>query len=407
MKRHYTKLLHEFLGYFPCVVILGPRQSGKTTILKELPDDWKIFDVEKRSDYTIISQDPDLFFRINPSHVAIDEAQFLPDLFPALRVAIDSDREKKGRFVITGSSSPSLVKSISESLAGRVGFIEISPFLATEALKLPQSSFFRIISEGKDVVELLEDIPVVSKLGDIHDYWFRGGYPEPWTKDNPRFQNVWVENYIQSYLNRDILRLFPNLNKEKYQNFLGILSDLSGTIINYSGVARALGISVPTARDYFEIAHGSFLWRSIPAYEKNAMKRIVKHPKGYVRDSGLLNHLLHIRDINHLLSHPKSGHLWEGMVVEEIIRGFNAIGEECACHYYRTSAGAEVDLVIEGRFGVVPIEIKYGQNVDARELRPMKDFISERGCQYGIVINNDEKPRRYAENLIGVPFSCI
>ncbi|HCE45369.1 MAG TPA: AAA family ATPase [Lentisphaeria bacterium] len=407
MKRHYTQLLQEYLGYFPCVVILGPRQSGKTTLLKGLPADWKIFDVEKRSDYTVISQDPDLFLRINPSHIAIDEAQFLPDLFPALRVAIDSNREKKGRFVITGSSSPDLVKSISESLAGRVGFIEISPFLSTEALNLPQSSFFKIISEGKDVVDLLGNIPVVSSLGHVHDYWFRGGYPEPWIKSSSRFQNVWMENYIQSYLNRDILRLFPNLNKEKYQKFLGILSDLSGTIINYSEVARALGISVPTVIDYFEIAHGSFLWRKIPSYEKNAIKRIVKHPKGYIRDSGLLNHLLHIRDSKHLLSHPKAGHLWEGMVAEEIIRGFNAIGDECGCYYYRTSAGGEVDLVIEGRFGIVPIEIKYGQNVDPRELRPIKDFISERGCQYGIVINNDEKPRLYAENLIGVPFSCI
>jgi predicted AAA+ superfamily ATPase len=407
MKRHYTQLLQEYLEYFPCVVILGPRQSGKTTLLKGLPSDWKIFNVEKRSDYTIISQDPDLFLRINPSHVAIDEAQFLPDLFRALRVAIDSSREKKGRFVITGSSSPDLVKSISESLAGRVGFIEISPFLATEALKLPQSKFFSIISEGKDVVQLLGNLPAASELGHIHDYWFRGGYPEPWIRNNSRFQNVWMENYIQSYLNRDILRLFPNLNKEKYRIFLGILSDLSGTIINYSEVARALGISVPTARGYFEIAHGSFLWRKIPSYEKNAMKRIVKHPKGYVRDSGLLNHLLHVRDSNHILSHPKAGQLWEGVVMEEIIRGFNAIGEECECYYYRTSAGAEVDLVIEGRFGVVPIKIKYGRTVDSRELRSIRDFVAERGCEYGIIINNDENPRLYSENLIGVPFSCI
>lgn len=407
MKRHYTKLLHEYLGYFPCVVILGPRQSGKTTLLKELPAGWKIFDIEKRSDYTIISQDIDLFFRLNPSNVVIDEAQFLPDIFPALRVAIDSNRGKPGRFVITGSSSPDLMKSISESLAGRVGFIEMSPFLITEALDLPQSDFFSIISHGEKVVELLRSIPVVSELADVHDYWFRGGYPEPWVKDNARFQNVWFENYVQSYLNRDIIRLFPNLNREKYQIFLGILSDLSGTVINYSEVARSLGVSVPTVIGYFEIAHGSFLWRRVSPYEKNAMKRIVKHPKGYIRDSGLLNHLLHVRDINHLLSHPKAGHIWEGMVVEEIMRGFNAIGEACSCHYYRTSAGAEVDLVLEGGFGVVPIEIKYGQTVDSRSLRSIRDFVSERGCEYGIIINNDEKPRLYSENLIGVPFSCI
>ena len=150
-------------------------------------------------------------------------------------------------------------------------------------------------------------------IGDQHDYWFKGGYPEPWMRNNPRFTKLWMQNYVQTYLNRDIQNLFPGLNKQKFMLFIQMLSSLSGTIINYSNIARALGVSQPTAREYILIAHGTFIWRHIPPYEKSGSKRIVKHPKGYLRDTGLLHFLLHLQGINDLLAHPgmgNPGRLW-------------------------------------------------------------------------------------------------
>ena len=406
MKRIYQKMLLELLELFPCVAVVGVRQCGKTTLLQQLSSPWQLFDLEKASDFEIISRDPDLFLRLHPNQVAIDEAQLLPELFASLRVAIDADRKKTGRFIITGSSSPELISSISESLAGRVAILELAPFTFGETQRLLTPAIAQLISNQAAIDDFQALTIPANILQTQHDYWFRGGYPEPWIRNNPRFTKLWMQNYVQTYLNRDILQLFPGLNRRKFKLFLQMLSNLSGSIINYSNVARTLGVSQPTAREYFHIAHGTFIWRHIPAYNKNAGKRIVKHPKGFLRDTGLLHFLLHLQGINDLLAHPAMDHSWEAMVIEEIVRGLNALGTSYDYYHYRTGGGAEVDLILEGEFGLLPIEIKYGQKVGLRELRGIRDFIREHNCRYGLVINNDERISLYEENLLGIPFAC-
>ena len=407
MERHFTPYLDELLNFFPCVGLVGVRQSGKTTTLTELDKSWQVYDLENASDFDIIARDPDLFFRLNPSAVALDEAQILPAVFPALRVAIDTERKESGRFIITGSSSPELLRSISESLAGRVALLDVGPFSVREAYKKPLSLFYTLIQERRLLSDYNEMVASGSNLQEQHDYWLRGGYPEPWLKNSPRFQKLWTQGYIKTYLERDILRLFPNLQREKYQLFLQMLAQLSGSIINYSDVARTLGVAAPTVREYFKIADGTFIWRHLPPYEKNAIKRIVKHPKGYLRDSGLLHHFLHLHTLKDLLAHPQMGHSWESMVIENIIRGLNARGVVFDYFHYRTSAGAEVDLVLEGEFGLLPIEIKYKQKVTLRELKGIRDFIDHHQCPYGIVISNNDRLGLLDEKLLNVPFSYV
>ena len=406
MKRHAFPLLRELLGLFPCVALLGVRQCGKTTLLRELLPDWRLFDMEKLADHEAIARDPDLFLRLNSRHVAIDESQLLPSLFPALRVAIDSDRESRGRFVITGSSSPELLAAIAESLAGRVAIIDMGPFSLAEAYELPPSPVLAMVA-GRAAANDLANVPARLSLGQVTDYWLHGGYPEPWIKNSQRFRKLWLQNYLQTYLDRDLPRLFPGLDRQKFRLFVQMLAQLSGSIINYSDVARALGVSQPTARDYFHIAHGSFVWRHLPAYEKNAAKRVVKHPKGYLRDSGLLHFLLHLQDRDDLMAHPRMGASWEGMVIENLVRGLAAAGVDFNAFHYRSGGGAEIDLVLEGEFGLLPVEIKHTQHVDARSLRALRDFVAERGCRYGIVINNDERPRLLDDKLIGIPLAAL
>lgn len=408
MERAYKKLINEYLQFFPCVALLGPRQCGKTTLLESFTPDWKIFDLEKQSDFQILSHDPDLFLRLNPEKIGIDEAQLFPELFPALRVAIDSDRNKTGRFIITGSSSPDLVKSISESLAGRIGIIEMAPLAFAEISNT--NHYFQLcqaLVKKTPIRTLTQSLKPKSHIKQVHQYWLQGGYPEPWIKQNKRFSSLWMNQYLGTYIMRDILRLFPKINENRFRTFVRLLAGISGTVINYSQVARSLGVSQPTIHDYFEIIHGTFLWRNIPSYTKNSVKRIIKHPKGYFRDSGLLHFLMRISDLDTLLAHPQMGNSWEGMVIEEIIRGLHSLGTPFDYYYYRTGGGAEIDLVLEGDFGLIPVEIKYSQTVPKRQLKNLKTFIKEKKCPYGLVINNDEYPRLYDENIAGIPFTYI
>lgn len=409
MKRVYESLLKQYLADFPCVAIIGPRQCGKTTLLETLPKGWKRFDLERTSDYQIAGDDPELFLRLNPNQIAIDEAQLLPALFPALRVAIDAQRKQAGRFVITGSSSPALLKSVSESLAGRVAMIEMAPLSWSEIHPRRSNplSFNMLLADRKAKAGDFEALKPRADLQAVHDYWFRGGYPEPWIKGTDRFHATWMEQYTRTYLMRDIARLFPGLDHDKFRLFLQMLGGLSGTVINYSDVARALGVSAPTVRDYFEIAHGTFVWRRVASYEKNALKRVVKHPKGHLRDSGLLHHLLRLPDVESLLGHPQVGRSWESMVTEEILRQLASMGIGFDNYFYRTAAGAEVDLVLEGDFGLVAVEIKHAQGVTSRHRRSLRDFVSEQRCRLGLVINNNQTPRLYDENIVGVPFACL
>ncbi|MSQ53455.1 MAG: ATP-binding protein [Betaproteobacteria bacterium] len=407
MKRATLSLLRAYLKTFPCVALLGVRQCGKTTLLESLPAKWRRFDLERRADYAVISRDPDTFFRVNSRQVAIDEAQVLPEIFSALRVAIDARRGEKGRFVITGSSSPALLRSVSESLAGRVGIIEMAPFSWVEVTQTTgRDSFLRRLQDRSAApADLIEGLKPRGNLARAHDFWFRGGYPEPWLNPEDLFRARWVGQYIQTYLFRDVKRLFPGLDDVRFRRFLEMLGGLSGRVLNYADIARALAVSQPTVRDWFDIAHGTFIWRAIPAYSKNVVKRVVKHPRGYLRDSGLLHALLHIPDTNALLSHPQMGASWEGMVAEEILRQLSSLGVAHQYSYYRTGAGAEVDLVVEGDFGRVAVEIKHTSAVGGRDLRGLRDFVTEQKARLGVVVNNDIVPRQYEEDLIGLPFT--
>lgn len=386
------------------MAVLGVRQCGKTTLLQSLGDSWRILDLERGSDFQAVTDDPDLFLSLHSEKIAIDESQIHPALFPALRVAIDNDRQQVGRFIITGSSSPELTCSITESLAGRVGIIEMSPLSWSEIHPSENPGLVDLVLDRNNMVEdLVSKGTARSELKSLIDYWFRGGYPEPWVKNNNRFRELWLDQYIKAYVLRDVARLFPGLNQEKFRVFARMLAGLSGQTVNQAEVARALGVSPPTVRDYFEIAQGSFLWRQLPAFIRNVTKRVVKHPKGYLRDSGLGHHAMRIPDVTALLAHPQAGASWEGMVVEEICRQLEQRGIDYGAYHYRVSGGAEVDLVLEGAFGLVAVEIKLGQRVRLQSLRGLRDFVRDHDCRFGLVLSNEERPRMIDDRVAGIP----
>jgi uncharacterized protein len=407
VKRNIMTKLNVLLTMFPVVAIIGARQTGKTTLAKTCAPAWYYTDLENPYDYQRISQDPLLFFDQYPEHVIIDEAQNYPALFPVLRGIIDSHRDKKGRFIITGSSSPELLQNISESLAGRIAIVELGTLKANEYYEVPLSPFYELFASPVSRDAIIRGVsPLTSQQ--MQTVWLRGGYPEPVLDTNILKYPLWMEQYRDTYIYRDIAALFPRLNKLNYQRFISMLGQLSGTIINRSELARALEVNEGTVRDYIKIASGTFLWRELPSFEKDSMKTVIKMPKGHIRDSGLLHYLMRIDSAEQLYRSPMVGHSFEGFVIEEILKGLGStLVTNWQAHYYRTRAGAEIDLILTGTFGIVPIEIKYGMTTQPRQLIALKNFIQERNLPFGILINQSTECYWLTDKIIQIPVGWI
>lgn len=409
IKRNLEEKVNKLLGFFPVVIILGVRQGGKTTLAKQLRPDWKYFDLEKASDYDLITRDFDFFFRENPEKLIIDEAQQAPEIFRELRGVIDKNREHKGRFILTGSSSFDLLKNVSESLAGRVGIVELGTLKLNEFYQKPLSPFYNIFDTplSPSVLPLLKSLQPGLSHREMMDFFLKGGYPEPALNGDDEFRLTWMENYFQTYVKRDIRNLFPKLDINKYRRFILMLSSLSGTIINRSELGRSLDTSEVTVKEYLDIAQGSYLWRNIPSFEKSISKSIIKMPRGIFRDTGLLHFLLKIRGTDQLMVYPRVGLNFEAFVIEELIKGLEAkMLTGCEYFYYRTRNGAEVDMIIEGDFGILPIEIKFGLHTDRSRLTSLKKFVSDNNLPFGVVINNSEEVAMLADGIIQIP-ACL
>ncbi|MCU0290048.1 MAG: ATP-binding protein [Acidobacteria bacterium] len=410
IKRNLEEKINKLLTFFPAVIILGVRQCGKTTLAKQLKPNWKYFDMEKASDFDLVTRDFDFFFRENPEKLIIDEAQQAPEIFRELRGVIDRNREHKGRFILTGSSSFDLLKNVSESLAGRVAIVELGTLKFNEFYREPLSPFYKMFDTplSSSTLDYLKSLQVEIPHTGVMDVFLKGGYPEPALNADDEFRMIWMENYFQAYIQRDIRILFPRLDIAKYRRFIMMLSSLSGTIINRSELGRSLETSEVTVKEYMDIAHGSYLWRNVPSFEKSVTKSILKMPKGIFRDSGLLHFLQKIRNNDQLMVYPRVGLNFEVFIMEEIIKGLEATmltGWEY--FYYRTRNGAEVDMIIQGDFGVLPIEIKFGLQTDRNQLASLRKFIAENNLPMAIVINNSEEVAMLADRIIQIPVGLL
>jgi predicted AAA+ superfamily ATPase len=332
--RRYESQILDLLTYFPALGIVGPRQVGKTTLVKMLTK--KIptshspiyIDLEYPPDLNKL-RDPVLFFQQHPdSCIIIDEVQRKPDLFPILRSVIDQDR-RPGRFILLGSASPELIRDTSETLAGRIAYIEITPF------------------------HLME-------INNSHSYahhWFWGGFPNALLAPNSKLASIWLQQFIQTYIERDLPMLgftaSPSVSRKLWQ----MIAHQNGNLLNASTLARSLGVSVPTISRYLDFFEESFLIRRLHPWEANSKKRLVKSPKIYIRDTGILHQLARIQDYDMLTGHPMLGGSWENYVIEQIAQ---LLPSEFSLHFYRTQAGAEADLIIaNGLSPICCLEIKY------------------------------------------------
>ena len=304
---------------FPVVAILGPRQCGKSTLAKRIVSSRKksvYLDLELESDLRKID-DPELFLSQNEDTlVCIDEIQRMPDLFKSLRGIIDQKR-KNGRFLILGSASRDLIRQSSETLAGRICYMELAPFLFSE----------------------------VSKAGkpDLIKLWSRGGFPDSFLSRSNQSSATWRENFIRTFLERDIPQLGFNIPAQILRRLWTMLAHSHGQVLNSSRLGESIGVSHTTIRSYLDILEQTFMLRLIQPFHANVKKRIIKSSKVYVRDSGVLHSLLGIESKNDLFGHPVFGSSWEGFALENILSAYPMHSP----YFYRTSSGVEIDLVLE------------------------------------------------------------
>lgn len=322
------------LEQFPAVALLGPRQVGKTTLADEIAIKWPsiYLDLESPSNIAKLS-DPELYFADHEDKLVIlDEVQRVPELFQVLRGSIDRGRKKgikRGRFLLLGSASIDLLKQSSESLAGRIAYLELSPF------------------------NLLE---VNDKA--LNKLWVRGGFPDSFLAPDEDHSVTWRENFISTYLERDIPTLGPRIPAETLRRFWVMLAHSQGGIFNAAQLARGLAVDGKTIARYLDLLVDLLLVRRLNPWYNNTKKRLIKAPKIFVRDSGITHTLLGINDYEALLSHPIIGMSWENFVIENII---SILPKSASTYFYRTAAGAEIDLLIEFSSGKRwAIEIKRG-----------------------------------------------
>lgn len=335
IKRSLKDILHKRIDTVPVVALLGSRQVGKTTMAKglRLKKKNRYLDLELPSDRAKLN-DPELYLSSCENELVIlDEVQTMPELFPVLRSLVDQRRqkgEKAGHFLLLGSASPELLQKSSETLAGRISYLELNPLNLKE---------------------------IKNKENEINQLWLRGGYPDSFLAEDLSISIQWRNDFVTSYVERFI----PNLGLTKstpieLRRLCSMLAYQHGGILNYTSLSRSLGIDAKTVRKYIELLEGLYLTRTLHPWAKNVGKRLVKAPKFFWRDTGILHALTNLKSVEDVLGNPLCGASWEGFCIEQII---TSLPEHAKSFHYRTHAGAELDLIIElpGK-DIIAVEIK-------------------------------------------------
>jgi predicted AAA+ superfamily ATPase len=334
-RRLITRLLRARLARFPAAALLGPRQSGKTTLARSLSGLY--FDLEQPAER--LRLDLEWGAIAGGRRLAVlDEAQTWPELFPRLRAAIDADRRRNGRFLLLGSVSPGLMREVAESLAGRLALVELTPFL-------------------------LEELPA----GRLARLWLQGGFPDGGILGGGRFP-AWQRDFAALMTQRDLPAWGLSAAPQVTQRLLHMLAAVHGQVWNASRLGQSLGLSYHTVNRYLDFLEGAYLVRRLAPWSRRIAKRLVRSPKVYLRDSGLLHALLGVAGREALLRHPLAGASWEGFAIEQILGALAARGVEFEAFFLRTSDGHEVDLLLRLGRTLLALEIKLAAGASPEDL---------------------------------------
>ena len=372
--RRIQPRLHDLLAEYPAVALLGPRQAGKTTLALEIADrvGSVYLDLESAADRARLS-DPELYLADHEDRLVIlDEVHRLPGLFQSLRGLIDRGRRRgrrAGRFLLLGSASIDLLRQSGETLAGRIAYLELGPFDALEV-----------------------------GAGDIDALWARGGFPDSFLAGDDDRSMTWRENFIRTYLERDVPQFGPRIPAETLRRFWVMLAHTQGGLLNAAALARGLGVDGKTVSRYLDLMVDLLLVRRLAPWRRNVGKRLVKSPKVYVRDSGIVHALLGLGSKEEVTGHPVVGMSWEGFVIETLL---SIAPERAEASFYRASGGAEIDLILTLP-GRRPWAVEIKRSLDPRPRKGFHSACEDVRPEAKFVVYPGEERYRIAEDIEAV-----
>lgn len=383
--RNIEPVIQEGVSSFPCIAVTGPRQSGKSTLLKHTLQGYTYVTLDDPITREQAISDPQLFLDALGVKGIIDEIQLAPQVLSYVKMRVDAARSVKGQFVFTGSQQFSLIRNLGDSLAGRIGLFDLLPFSLDELRKAePQ----------KTVVEGF----VRAAL--------RGLYPEP-ALDKVIKPEQWFGSYIQTYLERDVRSIYNIGNLRDFQRFMQLLAGRVGQLLNLSSFASDLGVSISTIKSWLSILEAGRIIYLLPPYYNNLGKRVTKAPKAYFLDSGLVCYLTGIRDKIHLLQGPLAGPLFENFCVHETVKHFLNVGQRPPLYFLRTSNGLEVDLLIEKSYQeLIPVEIKLSKTPSpamAASVTRIKKTFDKLPLKDGFLVSLSEKTMQLTTDVKAMP----
>jgi uncharacterized protein len=362
---YYSRIIEPIVKkaakQFPSLLLTGVRQSGKSTLLRHLFPDYQYVTLDETGLRATAKQDPDLFLSSFEPPLIIDEIQYAPELLSALKVRIDRARDKSGQYLLTGSQSFQMMEGVSETLAGRIAVFNLHPF------------------SWKEFHEGIPDTPQLAKQ------LVRGFYPELQVNLSMD-QELWFSSYVTTYLERDVRNIKQISDLAVFRTFITLLAVRAGRLLNLSEVAKECGITQPTAKAWLGILESTQLIYLLRPYHRNISKRVVKTPKIYFMDTGLLCYLLGIDTADRLMKVAEGGHLFENMVVAEAVKRAAALKGRTELWFYRTQSGVEVDLIVERRGRFYAYEIKFTETPRAAMASALRLFGKEIDCAVRAVL---------------------